>query len=126
MKKRYGADEKLKKRKQIIFFSILLTLMVSVSDSSITITSSELNYNTKESGSWSLTSSASWTGTNTLTLNINVKSTSKTNYDYSDTVLVIDNSESMEYENWTNIKNACDNLIEDVYSNTKNRMGIIT
>lgn len=129
----------MKKRKQIIFFSILLTLIVSVvvlsfsisnavviSDSSIIINSSKLNYNTKESGAWSITSSANWTSTNTLTLNINVKSISKTNYDYSDTVLVIDNSESMEYENWANIKSACDSLIEDVYSNTKNRMGIIT
>lgn len=81
---------------------------VVISDSSITISSNKLNYSTKESGAWNLTSSVNWTDKNSLTLNVNLKTIPKIDYDYIDTFLVIDNSESMKYENWINVKAACD------------------
>ena len=127
------------KDKSKIFFFILLVLIVSItilsfsmsnavviSDSSITISSNKLNYSTKESGAWNLTSSVNWTDKNSLTLNVNLKTIPKIDYDYIDTFLVIDNSESMKYENWINVKAACDSLIDEVYSTSKNRMGLIS
>lgn len=97
---------------------------VETSETFVTITSNKLKYDT-DSGSWNITSSATWIDKNNITLNINIKTMAKTDYDYIDTVLVVDNSESMEYENWENAQIACNTLIEDVYSNSKNRMSLI-
>lgn len=127
----------MRKRRVKIFFYLLIILFVSTiilsfsmsnavetSETFVTITSNKLKYDT-DSGSWNITSSATWIDKNNITLNINIKTMAKTDYDYIDTVLVVDNSESMEYENWENAQIACNTLIEDVYSNSKNRMSLI-
>ena len=62
-----------------------------------------------------------------MTLKLDLKTISKTDYDYIDTVFVIDNSESMEYEKFSYVKDACEELIDKLYDqNSSNKMALIT
>ena len=93
---------------------------------SVTIKSTTKKYDVNEPGAWKLTSTATWISKEKINLNLKINSKSKVNYDALDTILVLDNSNSMDENKWLPVKKACQNLIKTNLTNIKNRMALIT
>ena len=110
----------------LLIIFIPFTMAEAVPVDSVSISSTKLNYDT-DPGSWNLDSSISFSNVDKLTLKLDLKTISKTDYDYIDTVFVIDNSESMEFEKFSYVKSACFELIDKLYSqSSNNKTALIT
>ncbi|MEE0014221.1 MAG: vWA domain-containing protein [Bacilli bacterium] len=108
----------------VLFISNSLAAIVPVE--SVTIKSTTKKYDVNEPGAWKLTSTATWISKEKINLNLKINSKSKVNYEALDTILVLDNSNSMDENKWLPVKKACQNLIKTNLTNIKNRMALIT
>ena len=89
---------------------------------SIKINSSLYN----DEGSWNINKSAKWTSSNTAEVTFDVNSIRKTNGNKKDIILVLDTSDSMSGDKINKVINDTKELINEVLSNSGNRIAIIT
>mgnify|MGYP004459917961 FL=1 len=89
---------------------------------SIKINSSLYN----DEGSWNINKSAKWTSSNTAEVTFDVNSIRKTNGNKKDIILVLDTSDSMSGDKINKVINNTKELINEVLSNSSNRIAIIT
>ena len=89
---------------------------------SIKINSSLYN----DEGSWNINKSAKWTSSNTAEVTFDVNSIRKTNGNKKDIILVLDTSDSMSGDKINKVINDTKELINEVLSNSGNRIALIT
>ena len=77
-------------------------------------------------GSWNINKSAKWTSSNTAEVTFDVNSIRKTNGNKKDIILVLDTSDSMSGDKINKVINDTKELINEVLSNSGNRIAIIT
>lgn len=77
-------------------------------------------------GSWNINKSAKWTSSNTAEVTFDVNSIRKTNGNKKDIILVLDTSDSMSGDKINKVINDTKELINEVLSNSDNRIAIIT
>lgn len=93
---------------------------------SIEITSKKLSYTDNDDGAWKITKSAKLLSNQEAIVNFDVDTVLK-NSDYNlDLLLVLDTSESMHTNRLDSVKTATMGLIENVLSNNKNKVGLIS
>ena len=79
-----------------------------------------------DAGSWNINKSAKWTSSNTAEVTFDVNSIRKTNGNKKDIILVLDTSDSMSGDKINKVINDTKELINEVLSNSGNRIAIIT
>lgn len=79
-----------------------------------------------DAGSWNINKSAKWTSSNTAEVTFDVNSIRKTNGNKKDIILVLDTSDSMSGDKINKVINDTKELINEVLSNSSNRIAIIT
>lgn len=79
-----------------------------------------------DAGSWNINKSAKWTSSNTAEVIFDVNSIRKTNGNKKDIILVLDTSDSMSGDKINKVINDTKELINEVLSNSGNRIAIIT
>lgn len=79
-----------------------------------------------DAGSWNINKSAKWTSSNTAEVTFDVNSIRKTNGNKKDIILVLDTSDSMSGDKINKVINDTKKLINEVLSNSGNRIAIIT
>lgn len=114
----------------IVFFLLIIFIPLTwakvIPVDSVSVSSTKLNYDS-DPGSWRLNSSITFTDVDKITLKLNLKTIPKIDYNYIDTIFVIDNSESMEYEKFSYVNSACSELIDKLYNqNANNKTALIT
>ncbi len=93
---------------------------------SVTITSKKLSYEQKEPGSWNIEKSAEWTSKGKARITFDVDTVLKTENAYTDIILVLDVSGSMEGEKLDRVKQDSKELVNSLLSNPDNRVALIT
>lgn len=78
-----------------------------------------------DAGSWNINKSAKWTSSNTAEVTFDVNSIRKTNGNKKDIILVLDTSDSMSGDKINKVINNTKELINEVLSNSGNRIAII-
>lgn len=78
-----------------------------------------------DAGSWNINKSAKWTSSNTAEVTFDVNSIRKTNGNKKDIILVLDTSDSMSGDKINKVINDTKELINEVLSNSSNRIAII-
>ena len=78
-----------------------------------------------DAGSWNINKSAKWTSSNTAEVTFDVNSIRKTNGNKKDIILVLDTSDSMSGDKINKVINNTKELINEVLSNSSNRIAII-
>lgn len=78
-----------------------------------------------DAGSWNINKSAKWTSSNTAEVTFDVNSIRKTNGNKKDIILVLDTSDSMSGDKINKVINDTKELINEVLSNSNNRIAII-
>lgn len=107
----------------IIFIGRSLAALTPVS--SITVPSTVLSYSDKEEGSWQYTKSAHWISNNQARIDIELNTTMKKNTNYTDIILVIDNSKRMVRSRMTPVQQYVSEFIDSAVVDG-NKMSIIT
>lgn len=79
-----------------------------------------------DAGSWNINKSAKWTSSNTAEVIFDVNSIRKTNGNKKDIILVLDTSDSMSGDKINKVINDTKELINEVLSNSGNRIALIT
>lgn len=79
-----------------------------------------------DAGSWNINKSAKWTSSNTAEVTFDVNSIRKTNGNKKDIILVLDTSDSMSGDKINKVINDTKELINEVLSNSGNRIALIT
>lgn len=94
---------------------------------SIELTSQHTSFADDKAGAWNITKSAEWTeeGKARITFNVDTKSKIRDG-NYSDIILVIDNSGSMGGAKLNQVKADAIDLIGSVLSNTNNRIALVS
>lgn len=112
----------------LLFFIYILpaTFAASQPVKSIEIFSEKLNYKEKEPGSWKITKSAKWTGKGEAEISFDVESIQKLNYESTDTIFVLDISDSMNGEKLDKVKADTTDLINNLLINNNNKIALIT
>ena len=130
--------EKIRKHKKLALISLsvlsILLLVTILPNSfasltpikSITIESEKLNYEENESGSYKITKSAEWIGKGKarITFQVDTKELIKENTN-TDTILIIDISDSMTGNKMDKVKQDSIDLIQKTLQDNNNKIGII-
>lgn len=106
----------------IVFFPD--SLAQSLPKKSIEVFSENSNYNSKEAGAWKVTNSAEWIDSNKVRVSIDINSILRNNASATDVMFVLDNSMSSEKLN--TVKKDLSLLLDDFFSNSENRAGLIS
>lgn len=115
----------------ILFFSLLIFFVGSSFASlqpvkSVIITSEKTNYVNGEGGSWQVEKSGKWTKKGIAQVTFDVDTRLKTNKQYSDVIFVLDVSGSMRGDKLEQVKTNATQLIENLLSNSQNRVALVT
>ena len=129
----------IKKRK--IFYLSIITLIIIVISSkyilstfsllepvkSITITSNNVSYANHDKGSWKIDKSAKWTSPGKARITFDIDTIAKIQEDkYTDVIMVLDVSESMNGDKIDRVKSDSIDLINSILTNNHNKVGLIT
>lgn len=93
---------------------------------SVEIFSENFDYIAKNPGSWKVDKSAKWIDKGEAEITFDVNTIMKTNTKYTDVLLVLDVSGSMDGDKLNRVKTDSIELIDSLLSNNKNRVGLIT
>ncbi len=93
--------------------------------SSITVKSTTLDYSKSEDGSWQYTKSARWISKGKARINIKLETTEMLKSDYTDVILVLDTSGSMQGSKLTQVQADVNELINDTIPKG-NKIALIT
>lgn len=126
---------KNKKNKIIIASSIALLILIIVIPfslaaltpvKSVVIQSEQLSYTDSKQGSWQVTKSAEWISRGKARITFSVASNIKTNNAYTDVILVLDTSGSMNLEKLDRVKGDTTDLVNNILTDTNNNVALIT
>ena len=92
---------------------------------SITVPSTTLSYSDKEEGSWQFTKTAKWISKDKARINIKLETIEKPRADYTDVILVLDTSGSMQDSKLTQVQSDVNELINDTIPKG-NKVALIT
>ena len=123
-------------RKQIgivmsLVFLLILVVLIPFSLASlkpvksVIITSRNTSYENKEAGSWQVKKSGRWSEAGIAEITFDVKTLRKTEYKYTDIILVLDTSGSMEGERIERLKEDTIELLDTLLENNKNKAAVI-
>ena len=126
----------MKKYQKEIVAGVLLMAMIFVCSmsyayamsapvSSIIITSENTNFAEKAPGSWQIEKSAKWISKGKARITFDVDTTLMAKEEASDIIFVVDTSGSMEGDKLNQVKMDSTNLINDILSNTNNKVSLI-
>ena len=111
----------------VMFFVCSLSYAYTMSTPvpSVIITSENVSYEEKVPGSWQVEKSAKWISKGRARVTLDVDTVLMVREDASDIIFVVDTSGSMEGDKLDQVKIDSTNLINDILSNTNNRVSLI-
>lgn len=119
----------------IIIFAFSFSYANPLATPSVTITSENLSYDNHEAGAWRIVKSAKWVSKGKAEITLDVDSVIKTRRKYSDVIIVLDTSGSMNEERLvgkstykTKLSKAqedCENLIRNNLADSNNHVALI-
>lgn len=92
----------------------------------VEIFSKEADYEKKEPGAWKVDKSAKWVAKGEAEITFDVDSVLDSYTDYTDLLLVLDTSGSMNDDKLNSLKNSTREMINKLLSTDKNKIGLIT
>lgn len=127
----------ISKRPIIVFFCFVGTFLVLTgillnsyalieTIDSISFTSTKLSYEKKEPGSLKIVKSARWISSDKVRITFDVDSILKRSTQYTDTILVLDLSYTMNGEKLDRLKEELIQLINELLSDSNNQVALIT
>ena len=131
---RFNCAKLLSNKKYVISSIILIGLLIvfisySFADltptPSITVPSTTLSYSEKEEGSWQFTKNAKWISKGKARINIKLETKEMLKSDYTDVILVLDTSGSMQGSKLTQVQSDVNELINDTIPKG-NKIALIT
>ena len=131
---RFNCAKLLSNKKYVISSIVLIGLLiVFISYSfaaltptpSITVPSTTLSYPNKEEGSWQFTKNAKWISKGKARINIKLETKEMLKSDYTDVILVLDTSGSMQGSKLTQVQSDVNELINDTIPKG-NKIALIT
>ena len=124
----------LSNKKHVISYIVLIGLLIVFMSysfaaltptPSITVPSTTLSYSDKEEGSWQFTKTAKWISKDKARINIKLETIEKPRADYTDVILVLDTSGSMQDSKLTQVQSDVNELINDTIPKG-NKVALIT
>lgn len=109
-----------------IVFVLPMVFASPVPVKSIIIESGKLDYNKKELGSYNIEKSAEWIAKGKARITFDIDTVMKMENKYTDIILVLDVSGSMEGDKLTRVKQDSIDLINTLLSDSNNRAALIT
>ena len=106
--------------------SMSYTYAMSAPVSKVIVTSENASYENSEEGSWQVEKSAKWISKGKARVTFDVDTTLMSQKEASDIIFVIDTSASMEGDKINQVKVEGTSFINDVLSNSNNRLSIIS
>ena len=131
---RFNCAKLLSNKKYAISSIVLIGLLIvfisySFADltptPSITVPSTTLSYSEKEEGSWQFTKNAKWISKGKARINIKLETKEMLKSDYTDVILVLDTSGSMQGSKLTQVQSDVNELINDTIPKG-NKIALIT
>ncbi len=109
----------------VLVILIPLSLAALEPTKSVIITSRNTSYENKEAGSWQIKKSGKWSEPGYAEISFDVSTVRKTKYQYTDIILVLDTSGSMEGEKITRLKEDTNELLDTLLENKENKAAVI-
>ncbi len=109
----------------VLVVLIPLSLAALEPTKSVIITSRNTSYENKEAGSWQIKKSGKWSEPGYAEISFDVSTVRKTKYQYTDIILVLDTSGSMEGEKITRLKEDTNELLDTLLENKENKAAVI-